>query len=87
MRSESSPTPEEIAAAFVTLPPEEPAGGQHHFQLVSPNGESIRMGPFANPALTREKFEAVQAFVAAVIREATSEAAGRCGSSITLRGS
>lgn len=62
-------TPEELASQYVNLPSDEPIGGQHHITLVTPSGKPVVLGPFPNPALAREKCEAVREFVADAIRQ------------------
>ncbi len=63
------PTPEDLSERFVILPSAEP-GGSHHVELVAPGAAAVVLGPFPNPALAREKAEAVRLFLAAALRAA-----------------
>ena len=63
-------TPEERAAELVAVTP--PGGGACGVELRGPGLPPVRVFHAPNPALVREKAEALRAFAAAVIREAAA---------------
>ena len=66
-------SPDQLAARFVTLDPCVP-GACHHVYLDAPGVERIALGPYQNPAVTRERMGELRAFAAAVIRATLEEA-------------
>lgn len=62
-------TPEERAIELVAVTPS--GGGARAVELRGPGLSPVRVFHAPNPALVRETAEAIRAFAAAVIREAT----------------